>query len=66
MEYAEVNAFFRTAMLNREGTSFAAVFRARMYAEVGKFAKAEEMANLLDTNEKQAVMEYINSCRSAK
>ena len=50
-------------MLQNPNNNFAVIFRARMYAESGKFAKAEEMANLLALDEKEAVMSYIDECR---
>lgn len=62
-QYAETIAFYRSKMLQNPKNNFAVIFRARMYAEIGKFAKAEEMANLLVLDEKEAVMEYINQCR---
>ncbi|MBE6843092.1 MAG: tetratricopeptide repeat protein [Ruminococcus sp.] len=62
-KYAETIAFYRSSMLQNPGNNFAVIFRARMYAEIGKFAKAEEMASLLVLDEKNAVMEYIGECR---
>ncbi|MCM1508176.1 MAG: tetratricopeptide repeat protein [Ruminococcus flavefaciens] len=62
-KYAETIAFYRSKMLQNPKNNFAVIFRARMYAESGKFAKAEEMANLLVMDEKEAVMEYIEQCR---
>lgn len=61
--YAETSSFFRGKMLQNPNNNFAVIFRARMYAESGKFAKAEEMANLLALDEKEAVMSYIDECR---
>ncbi|MBR3630518.1 MAG: tetratricopeptide repeat protein [Oscillospiraceae bacterium] len=62
-QYAETIAFFRSRMLQGGNNNYAVIFRARMYAETGKFAKAEEMANLLQMGEKEAVMAYINDCK---
>lgn len=62
-KYAETIAFYRGKMLQNPQNNFAVIFRARMYAESGKFAKAEEMANLLVLEEKNAVMGYIEECR---
>lgn len=62
-KYAEAIAFYRNKMIQSPGNNFAVVFRARMYAESGKFAKAEEMASLLVLDEKEALMEYINACK---
>lgn len=62
--YDEVIAFFRKEMLNRnENSAYAVIFRARMYAESGKYTKAEEMAELMNDEDKAAVMEYIDQCR---
>jgi len=61
--YAESIAFYRSKMLQNSNNNFAVIFRARMYAESGKFAKAEEMASLLSLDEKDAVMAYIDECR---
>lgn len=62
-QYAEAIAFYRRQMLQNPNNNYAVIFRARMYAEIGKFVKAEEMANLLNLDEKEAVMEYITGCR---
>lgn len=62
-KYAETIAFYRSRMLQNPSNNFAVIFRARMYAESGKFVKAEEMANLLGLDEKEAVMAYIDECR---
>lgn len=61
--YAETISFFRSKMLQNSSNNFAVIFRARMYAESGKFVKAEEMANLLTLDDKEAVMSYIDECR---
>lgn len=61
--YSETIAFYRSKMMQNPKNNFAVIFRARMYAEIGKFAKAEEMASLLVLDEKDAVMEYIEQCR---
>lgn len=63
-KYDEAIAFFRSRMLKSQGNNYAVIFRARMYAETGKYAKAEEMANLLTEADKNGMMEYINECRS--
>lgn len=61
--YAEDIAFYRSKMLQDSDNNFALVFRARMYAETGKFVKAEEMASLLGAEEKKSLMGYIDQCR---
>ncbi|MGN0537455.1 MAG: tetratricopeptide repeat protein, partial [Acutalibacteraceae bacterium] len=62
-KYAEAIAFFRSKMFSNPADHFAVVFRARLYAESGKFAKASEMANLLLPEEKSSVLQYIDQCR---
>ena len=64
--YAEAIAFCRSVMMKRPGSRFAAAFRARMYAETGKFAKAEEMANLLMPDDREAVTAYIRVCQNGQ
>lgn len=61
--YDALLAFYRGRMLKKDFAPFAAMYRARMYAELGKFAKAEEMAKLVPASEKVSVAEYIQSCR---
>ena len=57
-------AFFRTATMKRDGSSnYALLFRARMYAELGLYDKSAELSELLDTNDKAAVAQYIEECR---
>lgn len=64
-KYAEEIAFFRSEMLKmNENSAYALVFRTRMYAETGKFTKAEELADLMAENDKAAVLEYIAQCRN--
>ncbi|MBQ3940413.1 MAG: tetratricopeptide repeat protein [Oscillospiraceae bacterium] len=65
-QYSRAIAFCRNVMMKEPGSRFAAVFRARMYAETGKFAKAEEMAGLLMLEERDAVMAYIRACRDGQ
>jgi len=61
--YEEKIAFFRSKMINKEGSAFAVIFRARMYAETGKFAKAQEMASLMSEEDKASVDQYIEMCK---
>ena len=44
---------------NRE----AVIYRARLYAENGKFILADEMAKLLDEETYKSLTEYILKCR---
>lgn len=64
-KYAEEIAFFRAEMLKaNENAAYALLFRTRMYAEMGKYTKAEELADLMAEGDKAAVMEYIAQCRA--
>ena len=62
-KYNEMIAFFRSRMFENPGDKFSVIFRARAYAEIGKFEKATEMATLLSAEEKTSVLEYINQYR---
>ena len=61
--YNALLSFYRGRMLKKDYAPYAAMYRARMYAETGKFAKAEEMAKLVPASEKQEVADYIMSLR---
>ena len=62
--YQEEIAFFRNEMLKtNENAAYALVFRTRMYAEIGKFTKAEELADLMADSDKAEMMDYIAQCR---
>ena len=57
-------AFFRVQMLNANADSaYALIFRTRMYAEIGKFDKALELAELMTDTDKAALAEYVEECR---
>lgn len=57
--------FFRTETMKRnESSNYALLFRARMYAELGKYDKALELAEVLDNEDKAAVEQYVSDCRS--
>lgn len=62
--YAETIAFFRSKMMENSADKYPIVFRARMYAETGKFVKAEEMLKLLSEADAEAVGAYIEQCRA--
>jgi hypothetical protein len=57
--YDEAIAFFRTRMMKVSSDRLAVVFRARLYAENGKFSKALEMVKLLPNDTKESVLKYI-------
>ncbi len=63
-KYDRELAYFRTETLKRnENSNYAILFRARMYAETGKYDKAGELAELLDADDKALVEQYIGECR---
>lgn len=57
--YDSAIVFFKSKMMKNHGDITAVVFRARLYAELGKFAKALEMANILPKEEQKSVLKYI-------
>lgn len=62
--YNEEIAFFRAEMLKRnESSAYALIFRTRMYAEMGKFDKAAELAELMAEDDRESVKQYIEDCR---
>lgn len=61
--YAETIAYFRNKCFSDTTDSLAAIFRARLYAELGKYEKATELACLLADEDRQKVLEYIESCK---
>lgn len=64
-KYNEELAFFRAEMLKaNEDSAYALLFRTRMYAEIGKYTKAEELADLMADDDKAALMAYIEACKS--
>ena len=62
-KYAYAVSFFKNKMFEDPNDTLAVVFRARLYAEQGKFARAEELSNLLAEADKAAVDDYIEKCR---
>ena len=63
-KYDEELAFFRGEMIKaNESSAFALLFRTRMYAELGKYGKAEELAGLMTDQDRAALMSYIEECR---
>lgn len=62
-KYDETIAFFTSKMIEDRKDTFAAIFRARLYVEQGKYLKAEEIATLLDEDSRQSILDYINSCK---
>ena len=62
-KYAEAIAFFRNKTFADATDSLASIFRARLYAEQGKYEKAAEIATLLAEADRQAVLDYIETCK---
>lgn len=63
-KYNEELAFFRAEMLKaNEDSAYALIFRTRMYAELGKYTKAEELAELMGPDDKATLLDYIKECR---
>ena len=62
-KYAEAIAFFRNKTFADASDTLACIFRARLYAEQGKYEKAAEIAHLLSDTDRQAVLDYIESCK---
>lgn len=62
-KYSEAIAFFRNKTFADASDSLACIFRARLYAEQGKYEKAIEVARLLADDDQQPVLAYIESCK---
>ena len=62
-KYAETIAFFRNKSFENPRDTLASIFRARLYAEEGFYAKAGEIARLLSESDRKAVLDYIESCK---
>ncbi len=62
-KYAEAIAFFRSRTVADATDVLAVIFRARLYAEEHKFAKAEELAHLLSDADRKAVLDYVEACK---
>lgn len=61
---AEAVSFFRNRSFENSGDILAAIFRARLYADQGKYDKAIEISNLLAESDKEEILEYVNKCKS--
>lgn len=62
-KYAEAIAFFRNKLFADHSDVMAVLFRARLYAEQGKFEKAKELALLLAESDQKSLMDYIEKCK---
>lgn len=62
-KYAEILAYFRDEMIRRgESAPYALLFRSRMLAEMGNFAKARELAQIMPESDRGIVLQYIAEC----
>ena len=62
--YSEAIAYFRNKTFENHSDSLAVIFRGRLYAEQGKYEKAEELAMLLAESDRTALLDYIQTCRA--
>ena len=65
-KYAEAVAYFRNRAFADPRDALASIFRARLYAEDGKYEKAAEIANLLAEADQNSVLNYIETCRTGQ
>ena len=63
--YDQAIARYKKRMLEDVTDSTAAVFRARLYAENGKYVLAEQIAKMMDDKVMNSLNSYIASCRKA-
>ena len=61
--YNRAIARFKKQMFENAADSSAAMFRARLYAENGKYDMAEQIAAMLDDPTMRSLNEYISECR---
>lgn len=62
-EYAEAIAFFRNKAFADHNDTLSVIFRARLYAEQGKYDKARELAVLLAESDQTTLLDYIKECQ---
>lgn len=62
-KYSEAIAFFRNKSFSDPSDTLATIFRARLYAEQKKYAKATELAHLLADADRKSVLDYIEQCK---
>jgi len=61
--YASALAFFRAKTFEDAKDTLASIFRARLYAEQGKYEKAQEIAHLLSEEDSASILDYIEKCK---
>lgn len=62
-KYAEAIAFFRNKSFSDHTDTLAVIFRARLYAEEGKYEKAGELGHLLAEADRNSIASYIEECK---
>lgn len=62
-KYNNAIAFFKNKAFEKPQDIFSIIFRVRLYAENGKFAKAEELIKLMPEVLKTELNKYISDCR---
>lgn len=62
-KYNNAIAFFRNKAFEKPQDIFSVIFRVRLYAENGKFSKAEELIKLMPDTLKTELNKYISDCR---
>lgn len=63
-KYAETIAFFRSKIVQNHADALAAIFRARLYAEQGKYEKARQIARMLVEEDQRTIFDYIDELRN--
>ena len=63
--YDKAIGYFRNRVVEDRKDSLAAVFRARLYAEIGKYEQAEQVAALLSQADREAVERYIEQLKQS-
>jgi tetratricopeptide (TPR) repeat protein len=65
-KYNNAIAFFRNKAFEKPQDVFASIFRVRIYAENGKFAKAEELIKILPDVLKAELSKYVSECKNER
>jgi len=63
-KYTNAIAYYRNQTFENPQDLFAVVFRVRLYAENGKFAKADELIKLLPDELQAELKKYADDCRA--
>jgi len=65
-KYNSAIAFFNNKAFTNPLDLFATIFRIRLYAENGKYSKAEELIKILPDALKEELNKYVADCRAEK